>query len=195
MNPITALMPLKAKVQAAIVAAVLLLAVGAGAGVTWWITSITHGRDVAQLKQSHADDRAQWEADKAAISKQAQQDTAAAINRMKAAQDALALLDATKSKELADAERENNDLRADVAAGNKRVRVLAANLATAELAARQRATSGGTSASGVGNGAALELSAAAGQRVLDLRAGIIRDHAKIDYLQGYIRDVVKECKR
>ena len=195
MNPITALMPLKAQVQAAIVAGVLLLAVAAGAGVTWWLTSITHGRDVAQLKQLHSDERAQWEADKAAISRQAQMDTAAALNRTKAAQDALAALDAQKSKELADAEAINNSLRADVAAGNKRVRVLAANLAAADRAARQHASGGNTQSTSVGDGAALELSAAAGQRVLDLRAGIIRDQAKLDTLQAYVREVVKQCKR
>ncbi|AEY69620.1 Rz protein [Erwinia phage PEp14] len=186
---------LSAKAKAAIAGGVVLVAVAAGAGVTGKILSITHARDVAQLKQEQADERAQWEADKAAISKKAQQDTDAAYARTKAAQDALAALDAQKSQELADAERENSDLRDAVAAGDKRVRILSANLATAQLTARQHAAGRNPSAGSVGDGAALELSTAAGQRVLDLRAGIIRDNAKIDYLQGYVRDVVRQCKR
>ncbi|EAQ1150916.1 lysis protein, partial [Salmonella enterica] len=40
---------------------------------------------------------------------------------------------------------------------------------------------------GVGNGATVELSADAGQNVLDIRAGIISDQEKLRYLQAYVR--------
>ncbi|AXF51459.1 Rz-like spanin [Erwinia phage Pavtok] len=186
---------LSAKAKAAIAGAVVLVAVAAGAGVTGKILSISHARDVAQLKQQQADERAQWEADKAAITKQAQQDTAAAYARTKAAQDALAALDAEKSQELANAERENNDLRDAVASGDKRVRILAANLAKAQLDSRQQPAGGSGSAGGVGDDQGAELSTEAGRLVLDLRAGIIRKEAQLDYLQNYVLDVVRQCKR
>ncbi|EMD4649763.1 lysis protein, partial [Salmonella enterica] len=39
----------------------------------------------------------------------------------------------------------------------------------------------------VGDAATVELSKGAGQNVLDIRAGIISDQAKLRYLQEYIR--------
>ncbi|WP_176211884.1 lysis system i-spanin subunit Rz, partial [Salmonella enterica] len=39
----------------------------------------------------------------------------------------------------------------------------------------------------MGNAATVELSDVAGQNVLDIRAGIISDQAKLRYLQEYIR--------
>lgn len=125
-----------------------------------------------------------------AITTKAQQDTAEALNRTKAAQDAAAALDRQKSQDLANAQAENDRLRADVAAGTRRVRIAAANLATCQLA-----TSRGASTGSVGYAAEVELTPAAGSNILNIRAGIISDQAKIDYLQGYVRDVVKQCKR
>ena len=74
----------------------------------------------------------------------------------------------TLKEKLAIAERENAALRYDVATGNKRVRILEANLATANLAARQHAAGGSTSASSVGDGEGAELTAEAGSVVLDI---------------------------
>lgn len=141
------------------------------------------GREISDLKASH--DR-----QLNAITTKAQQDTAEAMTRMKAAQDAAAELDKQKTQELANAQAENDRLRADVAAGTRRVRIAAANLATCQLSASRGASTGG-----VGDGAEVELSNEAGSAILDIRAGIISDQAKLDYLQGYVRDVVKQCKR
>jgi prophage endopeptidase len=47
----------------------------------------------------------------------------------------------------------------------------------------------------VGDAATLDLTPDAGQSVLDIRAGIINDDAKLDYLQSYVTDIVKQCKR
>ncbi|EDS7035908.1 lysis protein, partial [Salmonella enterica subsp. enterica serovar Oranienburg] len=44
-----------------------------------------------------------------------------------------------------------------------------------------------TTTGGVGNAATVELSAGAGQNVLDIRAGIISDQEKLKYLQAYVR--------
>lgn len=165
----------------------------AGAAFSWWVTSTSYKTDIATLEASHAKDREQWAVDKKAISDQAQQETAAALNRMKAAQDALALLDKENQEKLTNALNQNDSLQRDVAAGNKRVRILAADIAN--LAASINAPGRSPATGSVGDGTAVELTAAAGSNILDIRAGIIRDQAKIIYLQGYARDVVKQCKR
>lgn len=166
-----------------------------GALVAGCVQDLRFTAKIKGIESTHADDRAQWEADRRVISDKAQTDTAAALNRMKTAQDALAALDALKSKELADAQAENNRLRDDVAAGNRRVRILAASLATTQLAASVNAAGGDSGTSGLGDATQVELTAAAGRTVYDIRAGIISDQAKLDYLQSYVRDVVRQCKR
>lgn len=183
------------KVKALAAVAVVVLIAGAGAGIAWWATSTSYNADMSDLKAAHLKERGQWDTDRLAITTKAQQDTAAALQRTKDAQTAAAVLDAEWQEKYANALKENADLRGDVASGNRRVRILTANLATAELAARQHAASGNSSTGSVGDAAGVELSAAAGQRVLDIRAGIISDQAKLTYLQGYVEKVVKQCKR
>lgn len=167
----------------------------AGAAFSWWITSTSYKSDIATLKADHAAAREQWAVDKKAISEQAQKDTAAALARQTAAQDALATLDKKHSQDLADAKAKNDRLTADVAAGNQRVRILSANLATAERAARQHATSGSAGTASVGNETDAILSPEAGSLVLDIRGGIIEKEAQLATLQDYVENVVKGCKR
>ncbi len=188
MNPVTG------KAKLALVAGVLVVTAAAGGAFAWWATSTSYERDVATLNSTFDRERAQWEADRRAISEQALRDTAAALKRQQDAQARANELDKHYSQELANAQKENDSLRDDVAAGNKRVRILSANLATAELAARQHAKSGSASASSVGDGAGVELSAAAGRTVYDIRRGIISDQAKVKYLQDYAAKVVQQCK-
>ncbi|WP_137524077.1 lysis protein, partial [Escherichia coli] len=90
----------------------------------------------------------------------------------------VAALDAKYSRELADARAENETLRADVAAGRKRLRINA----TCPGSVREAPTT-----SGVGNDAAVELSPVAGRNVLGIRDGIISDQAALRTLQEYIR--------
>ena len=183
------------KVKALAAVTVVVLIAGAGAWLAWWATSTSYNADIATLKQTHATEKGQWDADRLAITTKAQQDTAAALQRTKDAQTTAATLDAEWQEKYENALKENADLRGDVASGNLRVRILKANLATAELAARQHAASGNTSTGSVGDDQGVELSAEAGSTVLDIRAGIERREAKISYLQGYIEKVVKQCKR
>ena len=183
------------KVKAVAAVAVVVLIAGTGAGIAWWATSTSYNADMSDLKAAHLKEKGQWDADRLAITTKAQQDTAAALQRTKDAQTAAAALDAEWQEKYDNALKENADLRGDVSSGNRRVRILTANLATAELAARQHAASGNSSTGSVGDAAGVELSAAAGQRVLDIRAGIISDQAKLTYLQGYVRGVVNMCKR
>ncbi|EMD3691903.1 lysis protein, partial [Salmonella enterica] len=91
----------------------------------------------------------------------------------------VAALDAKYTKELADAQTRNTDLQRRLTAGG-RVRV--------EGRCSVPTQTETASASRVGNAATVELPAVAGQNVLDIRAGIISDQAKLSYLQQYIRE-------
>nr|EKG1083609.1 lysis protein [Escherichia coli] len=102
----------------------------------------------------------------------------ATITDMQQRQRDVAALDAKYSRELADARAENETLRADVAAGRKRLRINATCSGTVREA---------TGTSGVGNDAAVELSPVAGRNVLGIRDGIISDQAALRMLQEYIR--------
>lgn len=99
----------------------------------------------------------------------------ATIDDMQVRQRDVAALDAKYTKELADAHAENDRLRAKLANGS-RVRV--AGECKTET----------SSAGSVGNAGTVELSPGAGSNVLDIRAGIISDQAKVRYLQQYISE-------
>ncbi|ECB2048807.1 lysis protein [Salmonella enterica subsp. enterica serovar Bareilly] len=100
------------------------------------------------------------------------------ISDMTKRQRDVAALDAKYTKELADAKAENDALQRRLAAGG-RVRVEGRCTVPASTAA--------ASTSRVGNAATVELSPGAGQNVLDIRAGIISDQAKLRYLQDYVK--------
>lgn len=107
----------------------------------------------------------------------------AAIDDMQTRQRDVAALDAKYTKELADAKAENDVLQRRLAAGG-RVRVK--GRCTVPASATPASTGS------VGDAASVELSAVAGQNVLDIRAGIISDQEKLKYLQDYIRT---QCQR
>jgi len=160
----------------------IVLAFVAGAALVWWIEGLRWDADVSKLKATHT-------AELKKISDQAVIDLTNQKKRSEAAQTALAALDAKHTKELADEQAKNDRLRADVADGTRRVRIATANLATSQLI---RDTTSGTC--GVGDAAQVELSGAGGRAVLDLRASAIKDNEVIEYLQGYVEQVAKQCK-
>ncbi len=86
-----------------------------------------------------------------------------------------AALDAKYTKELADANAENDALRKRLDNGG-RVRV------KGKCPAQDYTTSTG----GVGDAGTVELADVAGRNVLSIRAGIIRDQKALKYLQDYI---------
>ena len=86
-----------------------------------------------------------------------------------------AALDAKYTKELADANAENDALRKRLDNGG-RVRV------KGKCPAQDYTTSTG----GVGDAGTVELSDVAGRNVLGIRSGIIRDQKALKYLQDYI---------
>ena len=157
----------------------IVLAFVAGAALTWWVEGLRWEADVSKLNESHT-------AELKKFSDQAVVDLTNQKKRTEAAQTALAALDAKHTKELADEQAKNDRLRADVAAGTRRVRIAAANLATCELVGSS--TSG---ASSLGDAAQVELSDAGGRAVLDLRESAIKDNEVIKYLQGYITNMMR----
>ncbi|MDE9537403.1 lysis protein, partial [Xenorhabdus bovienii] len=73
-----------------------------------------------------------------------------------------------------------DNLRADVAAGRRKLRIKAI-CPVLET----------TSSRGMGDATTVELTGEAGSTVLDIREGIINDRAKLRYLQDYVNT---ECK-
>jgi prophage endopeptidase len=160
----------------------IVLAFMAGAALVWWVEGIRWDADVSKLNEAHT----------AALKKQSDQAVIALTNQQKRSEAALIAfqaLDAKHTKEMADEQAKNEKLRADVAAGTRRVRIAAANLATSQLI--RNSVSGTCS---LGDTAQVELSGAGGRAVLDLRASAIKDDKVIQYLQGYAAEAQKHCK-
>ncbi|MGP6445676.1 lysis protein [Rahnella aceris] len=158
----------------------IVLAFFAGAALTWWIEGIRWDADVSKLNGAHT-------AELKRQSVQAVIDLTNQKKRTEAAQIALAALDAKHTKEMADEQTKNEKLRADVAAGTRRVRIAAANLATCKLIGN-----GTSGTSSLGDAVQIDLTPAGGQTVLDLRASISKDNEVIEYLQGYIEYLAKQ---
>ncbi|MDE9496193.1 lysis protein [Xenorhabdus bovienii] len=104
-----------------------------------------------------------------------------AINYQNTHIDMLHEMDAEHLKELANAKSEIDTLRADVAAGRRKLRIKAIC-----------PVSETTSSRGVGDATTVELTGETGSTVLDIREDIINDLAKLRYLQNYVN---AECGR
>lgn len=101
----------------------------------------------------------------------------------------LADLDTTQYKELTDAQEENDRLRGLYTAADSELKRLRIDVKVARADAIVSAT---TSPGGVGDGTSVELTDRAGRAVWDIRAGIIRDQAKLAYLQKYVKEIRRE---
>ncbi len=104
----------------------------------------------------------------------------ATINDMQVRQRDVAVLDAKYTKELADANAENDALRKRLDNGG-RVRV------KGKCPVQDNASETGS----MGDAGTVELSDVAGRNVLGIRSGIIRDQKALRYLQDYINT---QCK-
>ena len=156
------------------------VAIVLAAALVWWIEGLRWDADVSKLKATHTTELKKF-SDQAVI------DLANQKKRTDAALAAFEALDAKHTKEMADEQAKNEKLRADVAAGTRRVRIAAANLATCELVGNSTTGTGG-----MGDAAQVELSGAGGRAVLDLRASAIKDDKVIQYLQAYISKIVEK---
>ncbi|MGS0735553.1 lysis system i-spanin subunit Rz [Pseudomonas sp. GG8] len=173
------------------VLALVLIGIGAAGAWQWQANSY-----MAIIKTNEANHQADLTAIANAGAAQARQ----ALGKQKDAEQALATLDTKATQEKADALAENetlrsqltgtqadNDrLRGDVAAGDRRLRIAgrcpASNTGGGNL-------SSPSSTTGLGDAATVEISAAAGQTVFDIRAGIIADQAALRILQDYATNV------
>lgn len=159
----------------------IVLAFFAGAALTWWVEGIRWDADVSKLNGTHTAELKR-QSDQAVI------DLTNQKKRTEAAQIALAALDAKHTKEMADEQTKNEELRADVAAGTRRVRIAAANLATCKLIGN-----GTSGTSSLGDAVQIDLTPAGGSAVLSLRESTSRDDEVIQYLQGYAAEAQKRC--
>ncbi len=148
-----------------------------GAMVGWFITDNLATAKIDRLNSIHAQEIK-------SISDKATSEMAESVNRINSLQAELSGLDAKSTQELQNAQKDNTALRDDVAAGKRRVLIAQSKLATC-----QRTASASASTGSVGDAAEVGLTAEAGRDVYDIRSGIISDQAKIDYLQGYIRNL------
>ncbi|MEG3135511.1 lysis system i-spanin subunit Rz [Rouxiella sp. T17] len=145
-----------------------------GAASSWWIDYVRWEQKFAQVNRMH-DEQLKRQSAKAL------EEMSCALEQSNRAQQLAAALDKKYTKELANALGKNERLKADVANGSRWVLFARADLATCQLA-KDRASATGS----VGNAAQVELSATAGRTVFAIREGIVRDQAKLDYLQEYL---------
>ncbi|WP_223509626.1 lysis system i-spanin subunit Rz [Rahnella sp. GSA61A] len=160
----------------------IVLAFLTGAALTWWVEGIRWDADVSKLNGAHTAELKR-QSDQAVI------DLTNQKKRTEAAQIALAALDAKHTKEMTDELAKNEKLRADIAAGTRRVRIAAANLATCQLVGNSTSGSGS-----LGDTVQIDLTPAGGSAVLSLRESTSRDDEVIQYLQGYAAEAQKRCK-
>jgi len=156
-------MTFKAKAVGALVLVGMLAALG-------W--AVNHYRDNAIEYKKQRDEKTQ-----------ALASANATISDMQVRQRDVAALDAKYTQELANAKAQNAALQRRLDNGG---RVLVKG--KCPVPASTQPTSSGS----VGNDASIELSDVAGRNVLDIRAGIISDQAKVRYLQQYI---MEQCLR
>ena len=143
---------------------------------TWKVDAWRYGKELASLNAAH-------QAELSAIANAANAQLRQALEKQQATQKALAELDAKTTTEKARDLAENEKLRADVAAGDRRLRI------AGRCSADSSDLSDTYSAARLDDGATVELAGAAGRTVFDIRAGIIKDRAALKGLQAYVREV------
>lgn len=155
--------------------ALLVVVFAAGWAANGW----RMGEQLAEVEKTHSDTLGE-------ISRAAARQVSDQLDARVQSEQRLAVLDSSKHKELTDAEGENERWRRLYSGADderKRLRIEV-------VVARNDATvSAATGSSSVGDATSVELSAAAGSIVWDIRGGMKADQAKIDYLQGYIRAI------
>lgn len=149
----------------------LLLAIACFA--TWKVDAWRYGKQLAEQSAAH-------QTELTAIARAAADQLRQALDKQQLAEKALAELDTKATKEKAHDLAENEKLRADVAAGDRRLRI--AGRCSADSSNLPNATS----TARLDDGETVELAGAAGRTVLDIRAGIIKDRAALKGLQEYV---------
>lgn len=150
--------------------------VGVGFAAAWAWQANFYGNVIATNEASH-------QSDLALIANAGAKQAREALAKQKDAEQKLATLDkdATEQKEKANAE--NETLRRAVADGTRRLRI------AGSCSAGGGNMSQATGAASMGDASSVELSAATGRSVLDIRTGIIADQAALRAAQAYILDI------
>ena len=145
---------------------------------TWKVDAWRYGKQVAELSATH-------HAALTAISNAAAAQARQALEKQQATQKALTELDGKATKEMTNVLAENERLHADVAAGDRRLRI------AGRFSASSGNLSDATSTARLDDGGTVEVAGAAGRTVLDIRAGIIKDRAALKGLQEYVLRVCR----
>ncbi|SDV50223.1 Bacteriophage Rz lysis protein [Chitinasiproducens palmae] len=168
-------------------AAVLCLGAALGAAGAWWLTSMRASADLATERAAHARDNTRSAEAAAAAAAVATQAASQAVATQSRQAQQLSQLDAQLTKERANHETENARLRADLAAGTRRVRLSATSCAAAAH------TGGGGMPDSPAAGAVGDDSAASAEldpATAAALAGIVVDGdraiAQLRYLQAYV---------
>jgi prophage endopeptidase len=166
----------EAQVKMIGVAVVAMVLCVAGGAVAWFWQANAYGKVIAT-------NEANRQADIALIANAGADQARKALAKQQDAEQKLAALDkdATEQKEKANAE--NETLRRAVADGTRRLRI------AGTCSASGGNVSQASGAASVGDAGSVELSAAVGRSVLDIRAGIIADQAALRAAQDYIRSI------
>lgn len=152
--------------------ALALIAIGFAAA--WFWQANAYGARLATQQSGYQADLTKIAAAGAAQASQA-------LALQQAAESRTAASDAKYTKEKADALAENERLRRSVADGDRRLRI------AGSCSSGGGNVSGTTSAAGLGDAGAVELSGAAGRTVFDIRSGIIADRKALKALQDHVR--------
>jgi prophage endopeptidase len=156
----------------------LAFAVGIGFCGAWYWQANTCETALARQSKGYA-------ADLALIATAGAAQAQRALERQQRAEAAVAALDTQRTMERADALAENERLRRAVADGARRLHIAGrCSAATGKLPET-------TSAPGLGNTATIELAAAAGRTVFDIRRGVIADQRALRILQEYVRSACR----
>ena len=143
---------------------------------TWKVGAWRYGKQLADLSAAH-------QADLTSIANAAAAQARQALEKQQAIQKALAELDAKATKEKMNDLAENEKLRADVAAGDRRLRI------AGRCSADSRNLPDTTSATRLDDGGTVDVAGIAGRAVFDIRAAVIKDRAALKGLQAYVQEV------
>ena len=165
------------KAIAAVIGIVLVMA--ASCWVAWAWQANSYQAQIAGITESYANER-RYQAEA----------NAAAQNRLIAERSALekrlATLDQSSTERLSHAQQENDRLQRLYSSADDERRRLRIEV---RVARSDSVVSSATGAGSMGYAASVELSAAAGSAVWDIRRGMKQDAEKIAYLQGYICEI------
>lgn len=166
------------RVKLAAYGAVMLMLLAAGFATAWYWQANAYGKVIATNEASR-------QADLTLIANAGAEQARKALAKQQDAEQRLATLDKTVTEEKVKANAENETLRRAVADGTRRLRI------AGSCSAGGGNVPSATGAASVGDAGTVELTAATGRAVLDLRASIIADQAALKAAQAYVRDVCR----